>query len=88
MIADRALARPSAGVRADTLISREGANAMIDKDHSKQEVDLFRAITIRDIEERDMLNGSSDPIFKMKYSLESRSPGLFDSWCPSKGGKD
>jgi len=58
---------------------------MVDQDHPQKEVDLFRAITIRDIEERDMLNGSSDPVLKMKFQLDSRVPGLFDSWCPSKG---
>ena len=59
---------------------------MTDGVRPQQEIELFRAVTIRDIEERDMLNGSSDPTVKMKYQLEGRVPGLFDSWCPEKPG--
>ena len=56
-------------------------------DQEKREIDLFRAISIRDIEERDMLNGTSDPVLKMAIKLDNRVPGLFDSWCPSKDSK-
>ena len=59
---------------------------MSDQNQPQKEVDLFRAIRIRDIEEREVLNGFSDPALTMKYELMNRVPGLFDSWCPQKSG--
>lgn len=59
---------------------------MIDRD--QKEVELFRAIRIRDIEERDEMNGFSDPVSAMYYRLISKNSGMFESWCPEKSGKD
>jgi len=60
---------------------------MSDQVRPQQEIELFRAVTIREVEERDMLNGTSDPTLKMKYQLMNRDSTIFDSWCPSKDGK-
>lgn len=57
---------------------------MGDQNQPHREVDLFRAIRIRDIEERDEMNGTSDPILEMYFRLSGKVPGLFDSWCPPK----
>jgi hypothetical protein len=56
---------------------------MGDQNQPHKEVELFRAIRIRDIEERDRMHGSSpsDPLQVFINSILGRFPDAVDSWC-------